>query len=43
MGCPKHFSVQGGMGSALLKKPETIKDVTSLLQLYISVFFKKSN
>lgn len=27
MGCPKHFSVQGGMGSALLKQPETVKDV----------------
>lgn len=27
MGCPKHFSVQGGMGAALLSKPETVRDV----------------
>jgi hypothetical protein len=24
---PKHFSVQGGMGAALLRKPEQVKDV----------------
>eukprot|EP01133_Synstelium_polycarpum_P009134 gene9134-10713_t len=30
MGCPKFFSVQGGMGSALLSKPETIKDIRLL-------------
>ncbi|RMX62609.1 hypothetical protein KXD40_008940 [Peronospora effusa] len=26
MGCPKHFSVQGGMGAALLRKPEIACD-----------------
>jgi tRNA-dihydrouridine synthase 2 len=29
MGCPKEFSVQGGMGAALLKKPELVKDVNN--------------
>jgi len=32
MGCPKHFSVQGGMGAALLKQPETVKDILSTLK-----------
>jgi tRNA-dihydrouridine synthase 2 len=27
MGCPKEFSVSGGMGAALLKKPELVKEV----------------
>lgn len=27
MGCPKKFSIQGGMGSALLNHPEKIKQV----------------
>lgn len=27
MGCPKAFSIQGGMGAALLSKPELIQDV----------------
>lgn len=27
MGCPKHFSIQGGMGAALLRKPEVACDV----------------
>eukprot|EP01113_Clastostelium_recurvatum_P034303 TRINITY_DN4639_c0_g1_i2.p1 TRINITY_DN4639_c0_g1~~TRINITY_DN4639_c0_g1_i2.p1 ORF type:complete len:385 (-),score=63.70 TRINITY_DN4639_c0_g1_i2:91-1245(-) len=31
-GCPKHFSVQGGMGAALLSKPETIRDILTTLQ-----------
>jgi len=31
MGCPKHFSVSGGMGSALLNQPETVKDILSTL------------
>ncbi|KAF2076240.1 hypothetical protein CYY_002481 [Polysphondylium violaceum] len=31
MGCPKFFSVQGGMGSALLSQPEKIKDILSTL------------
>lgn len=28
MGCPMHFSTQGGMGSALLTKPEIATDVS---------------
>eukprot|EP01119_Soliformovum_irregulare_P017086 TRINITY_DN5028_c0_g1_i2.p1 TRINITY_DN5028_c0_g1~~TRINITY_DN5028_c0_g1_i2.p1 ORF type:complete len:250 (+),score=45.87 TRINITY_DN5028_c0_g1_i2:384-1133(+) len=32
MGCPIHFSVQGGMGSALLKKPEIAVDILSTLK-----------
>ncbi|EGC34504.1 hypothetical protein DICPUDRAFT_34883 [Dictyostelium purpureum] len=32
MGCPKYFSIQGGMGSALLSKPETIKDILTTLK-----------
>eukprot|EP00163_Fabomonas_tropica_P027862 TRINITY_DN5494_c0_g1_i3.p1 TRINITY_DN5494_c0_g1~~TRINITY_DN5494_c0_g1_i3.p1 ORF type:complete len:376 (+),score=61.73 TRINITY_DN5494_c0_g1_i3:113-1240(+) len=31
MGCPLPFSVKGGMGSALLTKPETAKDILSTL------------
>jgi tRNA-dihydrouridine synthase len=27
MGCPKHFSISGGMGAALLDKPEVVHDV----------------
>ncbi len=27
MGCPKHFSVQGGMGVALMSKPDVACDV----------------
>jgi hypothetical protein len=27
MGCPKAFSISGGMGAALLSKPELIHDV----------------
>eukprot|EP01112_Ceratiomyxa_fruticulosa_P014645 TRINITY_DN4211_c1_g1_i1.p1 TRINITY_DN4211_c1_g1~~TRINITY_DN4211_c1_g1_i1.p1 ORF type:complete len:432 (-),score=69.03 TRINITY_DN4211_c1_g1_i1:52-1347(-) len=30
-GCPKHFSIQGGMGAALLSTPEKIKDIVSTL------------
>jgi hypothetical protein len=30
-GCPKHFSLQGGMGAALLKTPETIEDIVKTL------------
>lgn len=33
MGCPKAFSIQGGMGAALLSKPELIHDV-----LFASLF-----
>ena len=33
MGCPKPFSVQGGMGAALLKTPEKVKEIlTALVQ-----------
>lgn len=32
MGCPKHFSVSGGMGCALLTKPETIVDILTTLR-----------
>lgn len=32
MGCPKHFSIQGGMGASLLKKPEIVKDILSTLK-----------
>jgi hypothetical protein len=28
MGCPKPFSLSGGMGAALLSKPELISDVS---------------
>lgn len=29
MGCPKPFSISGGMGAALLKKPDLVKDVSN--------------
>uniref|UniRef100_A0A453CG30 DUS-like FMN-binding domain-containing protein n=1 Tax=Aegilops tauschii subsp. strangulata TaxID=200361 RepID=A0A453CG30_AEGTS len=32
MGCPKAFSVSGGMGSALLSKPELIHDILTTLR-----------
>lgn len=32
MGCPKLFSLQAGMGSALLGKPETVRDIVSSLR-----------
>lgn len=31
MGCPKSFSVSGGMGAALLSKPELIHDVCLII------------
>jgi len=31
MGCPKSFSLSGGMGAALLSKPELIHDVLVLI------------
>lgn len=31
MGCPKSFSLSGGMGAALLSKPELIHDVHFLI------------
>lgn len=30
MGCPKHFSVHSGMGAALLREPERIKQVCDM-------------
>jgi tRNA-dihydrouridine synthase 2 len=32
MGCPKSFSVQGGMGASLLKKPELACDIVKTLR-----------
>ena len=32
MGCPKLFSTHGGMGSQLLKKPETVRDILTTLR-----------
>eukprot|EP00899_Mesostigma_viride_P008596 jgi/Mesvir1/17738/Mv05594-RA.2 len=37
MGCPKHFSVQGGMGSALLQKPETVEDIVKTLHRNLDI------
>eukprot|EP00128_Syssomonas_multiformis_P014936 Colp12_sorted_trinity150504_noHs@15923 len=31
MGCPKDYSVKGGMGAALLSKPDLIKDILTTL------------
>ncbi len=36
-GCPKHFSVQGGMGAALLRKPETVEDIIKTLKRNINI------
>ncbi|KAL8211101.1 hypothetical protein R6Q57_005538 [Mikania cordata] len=32
MGCPKAFSISGGMGAALLKKPDLIHDILTTLK-----------
>jgi tRNA-dihydrouridine synthase 2 len=32
MGCPVHFSTSGGMGAALLQKPDTIEDILKTLR-----------
>ncbi|KAK6923890.1 DUS-like, FMN-binding domain [Dillenia turbinata] len=32
MGCPKSFSISGGMGAALLSKPELIHDILTTLK-----------
>ncbi|GFR49654.1 hypothetical protein Agub_g11796, partial [Astrephomene gubernaculifera] len=32
MGCPKQFSLQGGMGAALLRKPELAEDILKTLR-----------
>ena len=39
MGCPKSFSVSGGMGAALLSKPELIHDVSLYNLLYLWLCF----
>jgi len=37
MGCPKHFSLQGGMGAALLAKPERAADILATLRRNINL------
>ncbi|KAI9111640.1 hypothetical protein K1719_017330 [Acacia pycnantha] len=37
MGCPKSFSVSGGMGSALLTKPEVIHNILTTLKRNLSI------
>ncbi|CAI5703779.1 unnamed protein product [Peronospora effusa] len=37
MGCPKHFSVQGGMGAALLRKPEIACDIIKTLRRNLTI------
>ena len=36
-GCPKTFSVQGGMGAALLKEPERIADMIKTLKRNVNI------
>ncbi|CAI5730809.1 unnamed protein product [Hyaloperonospora brassicae] len=37
MGCPKHFSIQGGMGAALLQKPEVACDIVRTLRRNLNI------
>ncbi|CBN80498.1 conserved unknown protein [Ectocarpus siliculosus] len=37
MGCPKRFSLQGGMGAALLKQPQVAADIVGTLRRNLSV------
>ncbi|XP_075075467.1 uncharacterized protein LOC107798641 isoform X1 [Nicotiana tabacum] len=37
MGCPKSFSISGGMGAALLSKPELIHDILTTLRRNLDV------
>ncbi|XP_073396367.1 uncharacterized protein [Physcomitrium patens] len=37
MGCPKSFSTSGGMGSALLDKPELIHDILTTLRRNLNI------
>lgn len=37
MGCPQHFSLSGGMGAALLQKPETAADILSTLRRNLNI------
>lgn len=39
MGCPKSFSISGGMGAALLTRPELIHDVCHAYRLEIAFLF----
>ncbi|KDO23637.1 hypothetical protein SPRG_11083 [Saprolegnia parasitica CBS 223.65] len=37
MGCPKHFSVQGGMGIALMSKPDVASDIIKTLRRNLNI------
>ncbi|OIT27724.1 trna-dihydrouridine(47) synthase [nad(p)(+)]-like protein, partial [Nicotiana attenuata] len=37
MGCPKSFSISGGMGAALLSKPELIHDILTTLRRNLDI------
>ncbi|GAB1600108.1 tRNA-dihydrouridine(20) synthase [NAD(P)+]-like [Argonauta hians] len=37
MGCPKEFSIKGGMGAALLKKPDKVKEILTTLVSNLSI------
>ena len=37
MGCPKEFSLKGGMGAALLKQPEKAKSILNALTQNVNV------
>jgi tRNA-dihydrouridine synthase len=37
MGCPKHFSIQGGMGAALLRTPEVACDIIRALRTHLTI------
>ncbi|XP_074308942.1 uncharacterized protein LOC141643621 isoform X2 [Silene latifolia] len=37
MGCPRSFSISGGMGAALLSKPETIHDILTTLKRNLNI------
>ncbi|KAH9300807.1 hypothetical protein KI387_012390, partial [Taxus chinensis] len=37
MGCPKSFSISGGMGAALLSKPELIHDILTTLKRNLEI------
>lgn len=37
MGCPKEFSLKGGMGAALLRQPDKAKEILSTLTKNIKI------
>jgi Dihydrouridine synthase (Dus) len=37
MGCPKHFSIVGGMGAALLSKPDVARDIVTCLRRNLTI------